>query len=143
MSYGQGDVTEEFFARVGLLIVVSTGVFTLGFFGILALVTGQTPRIGLRVPVYAFGGAATFVGSIVGLDQLRRNGTEILTTATGLAVVAFGILLLGGEGVLYVMRNAGELVESRLFLYLIAAGLVSTGLGYWGVRYRDSLRSLV
>lgn len=143
MSYSQGDPTEEFVAQVGLPIVVSTTVFTLGFFGILALATGQTPRLGLRVPVYAFGGATTFVGAIVGLDQLRREGTDVLTTAAGLAIGAFGVLLLGGEGALYATRNAGKLVETRLFLYLIAAGLVSTGLTYWSVRYRDSLQSLV
>jgi hypothetical protein len=143
MSYSQGDATERFVVRVGLPIVVSTAVFTLGFFGVLALVTGQTPRLELRVPVYVFGGAVTFVGAIVGLDQLRRDGVGILTTAAGLSVVGFGILLLGGEGALYVTRNTGELVESRLFLYLIAAGLVSTGLAYWGVRYRDSLESLI
>ncbi|MFB6228405.1 MAG: hypothetical protein ABEH88_07540 [Halobacteriales archaeon] len=143
MSYSQGDATERFVVRVGLPIVVSTAVFTLGFFGVLALVTGQTPRLELRVPVYAFGGAVTFVGAIVGLDQLRRDGVGILATAAGLSVVGFGILLLGGEGALYVTRNAGELVESRLFLYLIAAGLVSTGLAYWGIQYRDSLESLI
>jgi hypothetical protein len=141
MAYSQRDVTEEFVAQVGLLVVVSTAMFTLGFFGLLALVTGETPQVGLRIPVYAFGGAATFVGAIVGLDQLRRDGTEVLAAAGGLSVVAFGILLLGGEGALYVTRNAGALVESRLFLYLLAAGLVSSGLAYWGVRHRRSIRA--
>lgn len=141
MAYSQRNITEEFVAQVGLLIVVSTAMFTLGFFGLLALVAGETPQLGLRVPVYAFGGAVTFVGAIVALDQLRREGTEILAAAGGLSVAAFGILLLGGEGALYVTRNAGALVESRLFLYLLAAGLVSTGLTYWGLRHRDTIRA--
>jgi len=143
MSYSQNTITEEFLARVGLPIVVSTAVFTLAFFGMLALVTGRTPRLGLRVPVYAFGGATTFVGAIVGLDQLRRDGRAVLGVASALAATALGTLLLCGEGALYVTRNTGTLVESRLFLYLIAAGLVSTGLVYWGVRHQDSLWSPV
>jgi hypothetical protein len=141
MAYSQRDVTEEFVAQVGLLIVVSTAMFALGFFGLLALVAGETPQLGLRIPVYAFGGAVTFVGGIVALDQLRQEGTEVLVAAGGLSVAAFGILLLGGEGVLYVTRNAEALVESRLFLYLLAAGLVSTGLAYWGLRHRRSIQA--
>jgi hypothetical protein len=143
MSYSQKGDTEEFLARVGLPVVASTAVFTLAFFGILALVTGQTPRLGLRVPVYAFGGATTFVGAIVGLEQLRRDGRAVIVVASALAIGTLGTLLLCGEGALYVARNAGTLVESRLFLYLIAAGLVSTGLVYWSVSYQDSLWSPV
>jgi hypothetical protein len=143
MAYSQGNAPEGFVARVGLPIVACTAVLTLGFFGILALATEQAPELGLRVPVYVFGAAVTFVGAIVGLDRMRRDGTTILAAAAGLAVAAFAVLLLGGEGALYVARHPDRVIESRLFLYLIAAGLFTTGLGYWSVRHLRSLRAAV
>ena len=143
MAYSQGDAVEGFVVRVGLPIVVCTAVLTLGWFGVLALATEQAPQLSLRVPVYVFGAAVTFVGAIVGLDRMRRDGPAILAAATGVSIVAFGVLLLGGEGALYLARHPDRVIESRLFLYLIAAGLVATGLGYWGVRHLDSLRSAI
>jgi hypothetical protein len=143
MAYSQRNASEGFAARVGLPIVVCTAVLTLGFFGVLALATEQAPELSLRVPVYVFGAAVTFVAAIVGLDRMRREGPTILAAATGLAIAAFGALLLGGEGALYVARHPERVVESRLFLYLTAAGLFTTGLGYWSVRHLRSLRSTV
>ena len=143
MAYSQGDASEGFAARVGLPIVVCTAVLTLGFFGVLALATEQAPELALRVPVYVFGAAVMFVGAIVALDRMRRDGLTILAAAAGLAIAAFAVLLLGGEGALYVARHPDRVIESRRFLYLLAAGLFTTGLGYWGVRHLRSLRSAV
>ena len=143
MAYGQGNASEGIIARVGLPIVACTAVLTLGFFGVLALATEQAPELSLRVPVYVFGAAVTFVGAIVALDRMRRDGLTILAAAAGLAIAAFAVLLLGGEGALYVARHPEQVIESHRVLYLVAAGLVATGLGYWGVRHLDSLRSAV
>jgi len=143
MAYSQRTVPEGFVARIGLPIVVCTAVLTLGFFGVVALATEQAPQLSLRIPVYVFGAAVAFVGVIVGLDRMHREGPTILAAATGLAIAAFCVLLLGGEGALYVARNPEQVIESRRFLYLIAAGLVATGLGYWGVRHLRSLRAAV
>jgi len=140
MAYSQRNVPEGFVARIGLPIVACTVVLTLGFFGILALATGQAAGLELRVPVYVFGAALTFVGAIVGLDQMHRDGVTIIAVATGAAVVAFAVLGLGGEGALYVARYTEQVVESRRFLYLSAAGLVATGLGYWALRHARSVR---
>ena len=143
MAYSEGNVSEEFVARIGLPIVACTGVLTLGFFGVLALATDQAPQLSFRVPVYVFGAAVTFVAAIVGLDRMHREGQRILAAATGLSIASFAVLLLGGEGALYVARHPDRVVESRQFLYLIAAGLVTTGLGYWSVHHLDSVRSMV
>jgi hypothetical protein len=143
MAYSEGNVSEEFVVRVGLPIVLCTGVLTLGFFGVLALATEQASGIELRVPVYVLGAAVTFVGGIVGLDRMRRDGVWILAAAAGIGVAAFAVLLLGGEGALYLARHPDQVIESRRLLYLLAAGLVATGLGYWSVRHLRSLRAAV
>ena len=97
MAYGQGNASGGIIARVGLPIVACTAVLTLGFFGVLALATEQAPRLSLRIPMYVFGAAVTFVAAIVGLDRVRRDGLTILAAAAGIGIAAFGILLLGGE----------------------------------------------
>jgi hypothetical protein len=141
MAYGRRSANREFFARIGALIVACTTVLTLSFFGVIALATGGAIGAETRVPLYALGGAVAFVAGVVGFDELRHEGVTILTAASGLAVAVFALLLLGGEGLLYVTRNPEQVVDSRGFLYLIAAGFIATGVGYWGVRHWRSVTS--
>lgn len=141
MAYSRRRANHQFLARIGVLIVTCTGVLTLSFFGVIALATGGATGSELRVPLYALGGAIAFVAGIVGLDELRRDGVTIIAGAAGLAVVVFAVLLLAGEGLLYVTRNPERVVESRGFLYLIAAGFIATGVGYWGIRHWRSVTS--
>jgi len=122
-------------ARIGGLIVLCTAVLTLSFFGVIALATGAAAGLEARVPAYALGGAIAFVAGVVWLDQRRYAGRVILAVASGLAVGVFAVLLFGGEGLLYVSQNPEAVLASSGFLYLVAAGFIATGLGYWGVRH--------
>lgn len=137
---------RAFVARVGMLVVGCTAALTLSFVGLFAFVTGQAAGVVDRVPYYALGMAVVFVTAIIGLEQRRRtprDGREVPVVATIVAVIAFAFLTLGGEGFVYAARSPNQALAAQRFLYLVAAGLISTGIGYWGVRNRrDVIRAL-
>ena len=89
--------------------------------------------------------AVGFVGVGVLSEQRygqRADGRSILATAGGVALVVFVVVSLAGEGLVFASDNPGEVVLSELFLYFLAAGLIGTGLGYWGLRHwREFVRS--
>lgn len=57
--------------------------------------------------------------------------TAVLTAAFVGAVVFVG---LGSEGVRYALVRPDTVLSSSLLVYLVAAALVASGLGYWSVR---------
>lgn len=127
---------ESFYARVGGLILGCTGILTLAFFGIVAFITGETPGIASRIPFYVLGMAAVFVTGIIVMEQhaRRREAQRVLWAATTISIMGFFFLALAGEGLLYAARNPDTALASERVLYVIAAGLIGTGIGYWGVR---------
>lgn len=136
MAYSRRNMTDQtFLARVGALVVGCTAVLTLSFFGIVAILTGDAAGIGTRLPFYALGMAAVFVAAVVGLEQRRREGRAVLAAASLLAVGGGLLLTLGGEGVAYAGRNPEQVLGSGHVLYLVAAGLIATGIGYWGLHH--------
>ncbi|MDY6819090.1 MAG: hypothetical protein SVG88_10555 [Halobacteriales archaeon] len=132
---------RQFIHQVGAFVIVCTLVLTFSFFGLLALTTGASADIGTRLPFYVFGMAVVFVAGIVGLDQGKYEGREIIVAATGVAIGSFIVFTLGGEGVVLAMRQPGTVFSIQRFLYLLAAGLMATGLGYWVVRNRQAVLS--
>ncbi|MFB6300327.1 MAG: hypothetical protein ABEH65_08720 [Halobacteriales archaeon] len=132
---------RQFIHQVGIFVVVCTLVLTFSFFGLLALSTGASADIGARLPFYVFGMAVVFVAGIVGLEQGKYEGREIVIGAASVAIGAFIVLTLGGEGVMLAMRQPGTVFSIQRFLYLLAAGLMATGLGYWAVRNRRKVLS--
>lgn len=140
MAYRRRRADGTFLARVGAIIVGCTAILTLTFFGLLALLTGTASDIGGRLPFYVLGMAAVFVSAIIILEQHREDGRLILTVATITAVTGGLVFVLGGEGILYASRHPDQALASRQFLYLIAAGLIATGVGFWGLNHwRDAL----
>jgi len=127
---------ESFFARVGGLILGCTGLLTLAFFGVVAFITASTPGIADRIPFYVLGMAAIFVGAIILMEQhaRRREAQRVLWAASSLSLLGFIFLTLSGEGLLYAARNPDTVLASERVLYVIAAGLIGTGIGYWGVQ---------
>lgn len=134
---------ESVLGRVTAFVVACTAALTLSFIGLVAFATGSTPAVIDRVPYYVLGSAVLFVAAIVGLEQRRRDGRSIITTAATIAAVGFVFLTLGGEGVLYAARNPGEALAAQQFLYFVAAGLIGTGIGYWGTRHRNVVVDLL
>jgi len=128
-------------ARLGGVVLVSTLVLTAAFVGVLALVSGGNDGVGGRLPVYVLAMAVAFVGFVVLVEQRLDarpgpiDGRRVLGTAGAFALTVLLAVSLSGEGVVYAVRNPDRVVASEVFLYFLAAGLVGTGLGYWGLRH--------
>lgn len=121
--------------RVALLVAASTAVLTAAFVGVVAAVSGNVHGLSDRVPFYVFGGAVVFVATIVALEDPGDDGVPILTATVGISLLAFALLALGGEGVIYALANPDAVLDSRLVVYFLAAALVCTGTAYWGVNH--------
>jgi hypothetical protein len=125
-------------ARVGGVVGISTLILTATFIGVVALLSGGNGDLGARLPLYVLAMALGFVGVVVLSEQrygTRANGPSVLGTAGGVAFTVFVVVSLAGEGLVFASNNPGDVVLSELFLYFLAAGLIGTGLGYWGVRH--------
>lgn len=138
-SLGNTERIQAFLLRSVPVIVACTVALTFSFFGIVALTMGETSGVAERLPFYAFGMAAIFVATIVFLDHKGLDGRAIIVAAFGSSVVSLVLLSLGGEGVVYVANNPDQVTQSHQFMYLVAAGLMTTGVGYWVLRHWQDL----
>lgn len=123
------------FLRVGALILGCTLLLTASFVGILAVFSGDVTTFKSRIPWYLLIGAAVFVGTIVLLEENGAHGRTILATALLTTVLAFILVSLGVEGFIFTLENPDTVFVSQLVLYLLAAGLIGTGVGYWGLNH--------
>jgi hypothetical protein len=123
------------FVRIGLGVVVSTLALTASFVGLMALLTGDAVGLGSRIPLYVLTMAIAFVLGVVLLELRDRPGRLVLGGATGLSIGVLVLVTLAGEGFVYAAREPTEIVASTLVFYFLAAGLIATGLGYWGARH--------
>ncbi len=126
---------REFFARVGVLIVACTGLLTASFVGVVAVLRGELTSVGGRVPAYLVVAAVAFVGTVVLLEAYESSGRTIIVTASIMGLLTAVLVPLGVEGLLFAMERPEEVLNSQLFLYLLAAALIGTGLGYWGLNH--------
>jgi hypothetical protein len=141
---------SERLSRAGIAVVVSTVVLTACFVGVLALVRGEIHGAGERFPIYAVAMGIGFVASLIraerqfGPDEPGEtardggglyDGRAILTTAIGVSSATILIVSLAGEGLVYTLREPTAVLNPQLLPYLVAAGLIATGLGYWGLRH--------
>ena len=115
-------------------------MLTAAFVGVLALVSGGNDGLGGRLPAYVLVMAVAFVGFVVLAEQFggasrSLDGRRVIGTASGFALAVLVTVALSGEGVVYAVRNPEQVVASEVFLYFVAAGLIGTGLGYWGLRH--------
>lgn len=128
-------------ARLGGVVLASTLVLTAAFIGVLALVSGGNDGIGGRLPGYVLAMAVAFVGFVVVAEQHSDGGSrsvdgrQIIVTAGAFALSVLVTVTLSGEGLVYAVGNPDQVVASEVFLYFLAAGLIGTGLGYWGLRH--------
>jgi len=132
-------VDRESLVRAGALVVACTFLLTASFVGLVALLSGQAPGIGSRVPLYVLGMAGTFVAVILVLEAQRVDGETVLASAGGLAFTTFLATTLSGEGIVFALRNPGVVVGSQFLFYFLAAGMIGTGLGYWAVNHWQEL----
>lgn len=126
-----GDVLP----RAALLVVVSTAVVTAAFIGVVALVTGGASDVSARLPFYVLVMAVVFVAFVFLIDSRGSDGQTVIISSIGVALLGFLIVLLSGEGFVFLLTNPDEVLASQLIVYLVSAGLVCTGLAYWGLRH--------
>lgn len=121
--------------RVVGYVGVSTLFLTAMFYGIVAVITGSVTAFEQRLPVYVLVAAIAFVVVVVMLEDEDAPGTPILAGTVVVGVMAFVGVSLSGEGLLYALANREAVVSSQLFFYVLAAGLICTGIGYWAVHH--------
>lgn len=138
MSYHRTDRRERA-VRIGGVVVGSTLALAMSFFGFIALLTGDAAGTLDRLPLYVLGMAAAFVAGLVTLDDYALDGETVLRWAGGLAAGTFLFVGLGSEGIVYSIRYPGAVLSSKLFVYVVSAGLIATGIGFWVARYRGEV----
>jgi len=118
-----------------LVVAGLTILLTCAFVGLLAFASPETPAVGSRLAYYVLVMALVFVAAVFRLDDRERQGISVLSAVTAVSVAAFVLVGLAVEGVVYAVDNSGELVASQLILYFLAAALICTGVGVWGLHH--------
>ncbi|MFB6136777.1 MAG: hypothetical protein ABEJ42_00350 [Halobacteriaceae archaeon] len=121
--------------RVAAVMGVCTVVLTAAFVGVFGLVTGHVTGAADRLPYYVVVLGLTFVATILVLEHHGSDGRTVFASAVVVAAATFGAVALAVEGVLVAVANPDLVVASRLVFYVFAAGMIATGLGYWGIRH--------
>jgi hypothetical protein len=124
-------------------IGVCTALLTASFLGMVALAAGAATGLVARMPLYVLGSSVSFVGVLLAVDDRHRDGSVVLARASGAAVTTFVLGVLGAEGVVYALTSPEAVVASHLFVYLLSAAIIASGLGYWGVQHWGEVRSVV
>ncbi len=101
----------------------------------MALATGDTGDVTARLPFYVLVMAVVFVAFVFLIDSRGSDGQTVIVSSIGVALLGFLLVLLAGEGVVFLLRRPDQLLASQLIVYLVSAGLVCTGLAYWGLRH--------
>lgn len=130
---------RERMLRLGGVVGGSTLALTMSFFGVIALLSGDAAGAVDRLPLYVFALAATFVGSLVAFEDLRTDAETILEAAALTGVANFVVVALASEGLVYLLRYPGKAVSSQVFLYVISAGMIATGIGFWLANHYDEV----
>ncbi|MDX1746150.1 MAG: hypothetical protein R3324_09455 [Halobacteriales archaeon] len=121
--------------RAVAIVAVSTAVVTAAFIGIVALFTGDAVNVTDRLPIYVLVMAVVFTAFVFLIDSRATDGTTVIISSVGVGLLGFLVVLLAGEGAVFLLREPDALLASQLIVYLVSAGLVCTGLAYWGLRH--------
>jgi len=131
------------YGRVGVLVAACTAVLTLAFVGVVSLASGEATNLADRVPFYVLGSSIAFVVGVLGLDGPRRDGRNVLLVALAIAGATLLLLSLGVEGLRYTVLAPDAVLVSSSGLYLVAAGVIGTGVGYWAFSHWRELAPAV
>ena len=138
-SIGTKQWSRNTLLQAGLFVLVSTLALTASFLGVVGLFAGDVTGWNLRLPFYVLVMALAFVGAIVAFEEGHREGRLVLQFAVGIGTVAFLLVTFGGEGVAYLLQNPQQVVSSQLLFYILAAGLIAAGMGYWTLNHWSEL----
>lgn len=139
MSLGRAYNRERAY-RLGSVVVGSTLTLSASFFGVVALATGEAAGTLDRMPFYILASAAAFVAALVLLEEWQLDAQTVMRAAGSIAGAAFLLVGLGVEGVWFVLQHPSAVVTSQLFVYVLSAGMMATGLGFWTARHYRELQ---
>lgn len=126
--------------RLGSVVVGSTLVLSASFFGVVAIATGEAGGALDRLPYFLLAAAAAFVAALVLLEEWRLDGETVLRVAASVAIAAFLLVGLSIEGIGFVLSHPEAVMSSQLFVYVLSAGMMATGLGFWTARHYRELK---
>lgn len=132
---GRSGLETGTLLRVVVPILASTLVLTSAFLGALSLLTRSVPDFSARFPYYVLIMALGFVTALFLLERPRIDGSQVLMATVGLTVTVFVLVTLAGEGLAYALEYPSAVFQSDFILYLLAAGLIGSGLAYWTIRH--------
>lgn len=125
----------DYYIRTTVLVAAFTVILTTNFVGAMGLLTGQVTGTTERLPFYVLLGAIVFVGTILVLEASGYDGRAVLTAAVTASAFGFVFVVLGGEGLVFAWHDPDAILTSQLLVYFVAAAVIGTGLGYWGLRH--------
>ena len=131
--------SRDALARAALFVLASTVALTASFLGVVGLLSGEVTGLSTRLPFYVLTMALAFVAAIVTFEEEYREATRILVFSVVVAAVTFLLATFGGEGLTFLWQNHQEVVASQLLFYILAAGLIGTGIGYWTLHHWSEL----
>ncbi|SEH14962.1 hypothetical protein SAMN04487967_1852 [Natronorubrum sediminis] len=121
--------------RVFGAIAGVTILLTAAMVGAVALLSGDVTASSDRLQYYVLLTAIAFVTILWRLDEDDADGVTVLIATTGIALGSGILVALSIEGLRYGLSNPDQIVSSQLIVYLLACGLVCTGLGMWCFRH--------
>ncbi|MDZ7849360.1 MAG: hypothetical protein U5K70_00610 [Halodesulfurarchaeum sp.] len=135
MASGPDWLNRHTLLRVVGPILGSTIVLTATFLGALALLVGGVEGFSTRFPYYVLIMALGFVGALFVLERPRIEGSQVLMATIGVTVTVFVVVTLAGEGLAYAVSYPAAVFQPDFILYLLAAGLIGSGLAYWTISH--------
>lgn len=134
MGLDRGD-ERRYMLRTAALVVAFTAILTTNFIGLMGLVTDGPSAASGRVPFYVLAAAVVFVAALLLLETAEYDGRTVLTASVTAAALGGVLVGLGVEGLIYAWSNPDEVVASQVLVYFLAAAVIATGVGYWGLRH--------
>lgn len=138
MSVGKqtvGFLRSRVLTPMALGVVFLSLLLTAAFLGLVGLIGGAPLDVSSRLPAYSLVMGIVFVVAILRLDAPDREGMMVLVSTSGIAVLAFVLVSLASEGVMYAYIRPDEVLTSNLIFYFAAAGLVCTGVVLWALHH--------
>jgi hypothetical protein len=136
-------IDREVLIETGSIIGVCTVTLTMAFVGLVGLVSGEASGALTRLPVYVLVSSIAFIVALLVMDHSRYYGQEVLVRALTTGFVGFIVAGLGMEGLIYALSHPERVVVSHLFVYLLSAAIIVSGLGCWCVRNWHEVNDMV
>jgi len=130
-----GFLRQRVLTPMALGVIILSLTLTAAFLGLVGLISGADLNVITRLPAYSLVMGIVFVVAILRLDSPNRDGMMVLVSTSGIAVLAFVLVGLATEGVMYTYNSPEEVVMSNLIFYFAAAGMVCTGVVFWALHH--------